>query len=199
MPRIFSVVLACLLMMSAGAVEAANNTASYNRLADRYKNAVPAYQQQEDTKEEQNDRYVKLLSDDSFAYYMDKKSAKWIQCPNTSDEYIIDVWVKMVQLESGNNADLQYSYPSKYYLEHYYIRPTTQQIQFLSELEVTGRPDNNIQERSYDEANWEKLVPESIEDSIYQAVVKKMGGVKKAKGKSRSIKDTLDEVFNVAI
>ena len=103
---------------------------------------------------------------------MDKKSAKWILCPNSRDEYIVDVWIRLEPIEDG--ADTKYSYPAKYYLEHYYLRPDKEQIQFLCELEVTGRPDNNVNQRSYDLHNWESLVPESVEDGIYRAVLKKM-------------------------
>ena len=60
--------------------------------------------------------------------------------------------------------------PPKYFLSHYYIRPKTRQIQFLSELEVTGRPDNAITERPYSSLHWENLVPGSIEDDIYHGV-----------------------------
>ena len=199
MIKIFNVFLVCLLLMTAATTEAANNTASRNRLRENFNNAVPAWQEEAaKEKEDKNSRYVKICEDDSFIYYMDKKSAKWIQAPNVKNEYIIDVWIKLIPAEE-NNPDSKYSYPAKYYLEHYYLRPTTQQIQFRSELEITGRPDNNISERPYDEAAWENLVPESVEDSIYQAVVKKMGGVKRAKGRLPSVRDTLEDWFNVSI
>jgi hypothetical protein len=45
---------------------------------------------------------------------------------------------------------------------------------FISELEVTGRPENAIKERPYDNANWEQLVPGSIEDDLFEAVVARM-------------------------
>ncbi len=172
MSKVINIMLICLLML-AGSVEAAdqNNTASRNRLAEKFNNAVSAQQEQADNGA-LNGRYVKLVEDDSFAYYMDKKSAKWILCPNSRDEYIIDVWIRLESVE--NDAATKYSYPAKYYLEHYYLRPDKQQIQFLCELEVTGRPDNNVNQRSYDENNWENLVPESVEDVIYQNVVKKI-------------------------
>ena len=159
--------------MVAGSAAAGerNNTSSYNRLADKFNNAQPAYDQEEDSKQLSN-RYVKLMADDSFIYYMDKKSAKWILCPNSRDEYIVDVWIRLEPIEDG--ADTKYSYPAKYYLEHYYLRPDKEQVQFLCELEVTGRPDNNVNQRSYDLHNWEPLVPESVEDGIYRAVLKKM-------------------------
>ena len=172
MSKVFSIMLICLLMVAGSATAGErNNTSSYNRLADKFNNAQPAYDQEEDSKQLSN-RYVKLMADDSFIYYMDKKSAKWILCPNSRDEYIVDVWIRLEPIADG--ADTRYSYPAKYYLEHYYLRPDKEQIQFLCELEVTGRPDNNVNQRSYDENNWENLVPESIEDVIYQNVVKKM-------------------------
>ena len=172
MSKVFSIMLICLLMLAGSAAAGErNNTASYNRLADKFNHAQPAYEQEEENNQIA-DRYVKLMADDSFIYYMDKKSARWILCPNSRDEYIVDVWIRLEPIADG--ADTKYSYPAKYYLEHYYLRPDKEQIQFLCELEVTGRPDNNVNQRSYDENNWENLVPESIEDVIYQNVVKKM-------------------------
>lgn len=174
MSKVFSIMLICLLMVAGSAAAGErNNTSSYNRLADKFNNAQPAYDQEEESKQ-LSDRYVKLMADDSFIYYMDKKSAKWILCPNSRDEYIVDVWIRLEPIEDG--ADTKYSYPAKYYLEHYYLRPDKEQIQFLCELEVTGRPDNNVNQRSYDPQNWESLVPESVEDGIYRAVLKKMKG-----------------------
>ena len=172
MSKVFSIMLICLLMLAGSAAAGErNNTASYNRLADKFNHAQPAYEQEEENNQIA-DRYFKLMADDSFVYYMDKKSAKWILCPNSRDEYIVDVWIRLEPIADG--ADTKYSYPAKYYLEHYYLRPDKEQIQFLCELEVTGRPDNNVNQRSYDSHNWESLVPESIEDVIYQNVVKKM-------------------------
>lgn len=157
---------------------------------------------------DKNVRYVKLFTDNSFNYYMDKTSAQWIKCPNTSDEYIIDVWIKMDRIEEDNaqaaGEGEQYSYPTKYYLEHYYMRPSTKQVQFLCELEVTGRPDNNIRQREYDVKNWEYLIPDSIEDNIYQGVVNIMGEKHNANGKGvkgvlSSAGDLLEDVFRISI
>ena len=148
MSKVFSIMLICLLMVAGSATAGErNNTSSYNRLADKFNNAQPACDQEEESKQ-------------------------WILCPNSRDEYIVDVWIRLEPIEDG--ADTKYSYPAKYYLEHYYLRPDKEQIQFLCELEVTGRPDNNVNQRSYDLHNWESLVPESVEDGIYRAVLKKM-------------------------
>ena len=100
-------------------------------------------------------RFVELLKDNGFTYYLDTKNARWIRMPHSGNEYIADVWVKLIQTDDSG----EYSYPAKYFLAHYYVRPNTQQIQFLSELEVTGRPDNAIKERPYSMQNWENLVP----------------------------------------
>lgn len=195
MSRICGLLLACMLILASSA-EAQNNTASYNRLADRYNHATPFYQQQEEEKEQMDSRYARLMADESFVYYMDTKTAKWMKCPNSQDEYIIDVWIRLQPVENGQST--QYSYPPKYFLEHYYLRPDKQQVQFLAELEVTGRPDNNVNQRAYDMYNWETLVPESVEESIYQAVLKKMK--KKNAGLFRgSLSDVMEDVFRVSI
>ena len=90
--------------------------------------------------------------------------------PNRQDS-MIDVWVKLKPNGDSAEADDQ---KGKYYLEHYYIYPKNKQIQFLCELEVTGRPSNAIKERPYSSQNWENLVPGSVEDDIYHAVVKRV-------------------------
>ena len=156
--------------------------------------------------EKQDKRYVRLFTDSYFNYYMDKKSAKWILCPNRSDEYIIDVWIKLERIEDSNAKSLaermndsQYVYQEKYYLEHYYVRPSTEQIQFLCELEVSGRPDNDISQRKYDIRNWEYLVPDSVEDSIYQAVVKKMGKKHGANGSDFDLGNMMEDVFRISV
>ena len=140
-------------------------------------------------------RFQRIFQDTSYAYMMDTENARWIICPHTSNERIIDVWIKLVGGDDGH-----YSYPAKYYLEHYYIRPKTQQIQFLCELEVTGQPSNTVQQRPYSAAHWEDLVPESVEDHIYHAVVGVMGTLKKPGGASDvSILDGLEDIFRISL
>ena len=113
--------------------------------------------------------------------------------PYSSLESIIDIWVRLEDI----SEDAEYSYPQKYYMEHFYLRPEKQQIQFLSELEVTGKPQNAIKERQYRYENWENLVPGSTEEEIYYAVVEHMkeleksGAVKKRKSDYDFWDDTL--------
>ena len=129
------------------------------------------------------DRYIRFYWDDSLTYWIDAESIRWIFLPYSTSEYILDVWIKMETVPG--TAD--YSYPKKYYMEHYYLRPEKKQVQFLSELEVTGRPQNAIRERQYDPKNWENLVPGSVEEKVYWAVttilkdLEKAGIVKKRK------------------
>lgn len=148
-------------------------------------------------KEKSKERFQELFADSSYIYYMDTKNAHWILMPHSGNEYIADVWVKLVQKEGS--AD--YSYPPKYFLEHYYIRPSTKQIQFLSELEVTGRPDNAIQERAYSVQNWENLVPGSLEDDIYHEVLQRMkknhlGGTS---SNGMSVRDAVEEYLRISL
>ncbi|MCR5439480.1 MAG: hypothetical protein K6F01_08635 [Selenomonas sp.] len=142
-------------------------------------------------------RFVELLKDNGFTYYLDTKNARWIRMPHSGNEYIADVWVKLVQTDE--NAE--YSYPPKYFLAHYYVRPNTQQIQFLSELEVTGRPDNAIKERPYSMQNWENLVPGSVEDELYHGIVKNMKknrlGGKSSNG--MSVRDMVEEYLRISL
>lgn len=150
-----------------------------------------------ENKEKSKERFQELFADSSYIYYMDTKNAHWIPMPHSGNEYIADVWVKLVQKEGS--AD--YSYPPKYFLEHYYIRPSTKQIQFLSELEVTGRPDNAIKERAYSVQNWENLVPGSLEDDIYHEVLQRMkknrlGGTS---SNGMSVRDAVEEYLRISL
>ena len=198
MKKIITLVMALVLLLGCEA-EAAVSSNNSNSSTGASANSSDS--------EKKDERYVRLFTDSYFNYYMDKKSAKWIACPDKNDEYIIDVWVKLERIDDANARSLaervndsQYTYQGKYYLEHYYIRPSTQQIQFLCELEVSGRPDNDISQRKYNVKNWEYLVPESVEDSIYQAVVKKMGKKPGSKGNLlKSAGDFVEDVFRIAI
>ncbi|MBR2214430.1 MAG: hypothetical protein IJ849_01570 [Selenomonadaceae bacterium] len=155
--------------------------------------ARPATGKQEEKKPKE--RFQVIHQDDNFLYLMDTQNAGWQTLPYSKTEKIIDVWIKMVE-KAG-----EYSYPQKYYMEHYYLWPSRRQIQFLCELEVTGQPQNAIKEREYDGRNWENLVPGSVEDNIYAGVL----GYMKDKDKKEffkhlpSFSDVMDSWFNVAI
>lgn len=155
---------------------------------------------------EKQDRYKKLFQDSSFSYYMDMKNAKWVLFADGKREYIIDVWVKLVRNDQSSESAYQEKVYEEsmgnYYLEHYYIRPASQQIQFLCELEVSGRPDNDIKQRPYSSANWEELVPGSVEDSIYHTVVPIMNKVSKTSGKNKllsDIGDGIEDIFRISL
>ena len=174
-------------------------------------------------------RFVKLVSDDSFDYYLDKSSVQWQNMPYSTSEYMADVWIRMIE-KSGADSDLPsdlYNYVSdqssseiadaaergyayndldarvlrtkKYFLEHYYIRPSKRQIQFLCELEVVGRPQNTISERAYDYKNWENLIPGSIETAIYYGVLDVIGtGKANSRGHMTAV-DMLEEYARISI
>jgi len=131
-------------------------------------------------------RYVMLFSDDSFIYWLDTEALHWRDMPYSALEQVLDTWIKMENIAE----DKEYSYPEKYYMEHLYLRPNRRQVMFLSELEVMGRPENNIKERTYRAEYWEDLVPGSVEEEIYKgtiAMIKKLekkGRVKKREGDS---------------
>ena len=188
---------------SAEPAKPAQNSGMQKLLHLHSDNAAAVDKQEKKDDKKTEERFQKILEDNSFGYYMDTQNAQWIICPHTSDEHIIDVWIKLVN-EDGSDApaakDGAYSYPSKYYLEHYYIRPSAQQIQFLCELEVTGRPNNAVKQRSYNAANWEALVPGSLEDDIYHAVILKMKKLTKPGSKgSPSIRDDIEEYLRISL
>ena len=166
---------------------------------------------------EQRTRYVKLFKDNEFTYYMDQSTAHWVNVPYSAESRMIDVWIQLV--EGDNQAQIttvtkedaageyeakraEYKPPAKYYLEHYYIWPERKKIQFLCELDVTGKPDNVVEERKYNIKNWEGLVPGSIEDNIYQSVVARMnkkGSILGIPSKGRSGRDMLEEYGRISL
>lgn len=160
-------------------------------------------------KDKERERYAYLLSDSGYDYFLDGRATHWTPLPYRDDEYIVDTWLKIVPTDSTDDPESgNYSYPQKYYLAHYYVRPKTQQIQFLSELEVSGeRPDNTVKGRGYMPRNWEDLTPGSIEDEVYRgtlASIKKHGDKwTKIFGSHytgpRKLRDFVEEYLRIAI
>lgn len=153
--------------------------------------------EKENTDNKEKERYIFLLEDNGFAYFLDSQNARWITIPYSKSEDILDVWIRLTKLDE----DGEYSYPPKYYLEHYYLRPKTKQIQFLSELEVTGRPDNTVKERPYSVHNWENLVPGSLEDEIYHGVMKYMqrNNLDNIWPRGKSFRDVLEDTLRISL
>ncbi|MBD3878641.1 MAG: hypothetical protein SR1Q5_03015 [Quinella sp. 1Q5] len=172
-------------------------------------------------------RFIKIAADDTYTYYLDKQSVQWKKMPYMASEYMADVWIRMVEhnpaplnddmayygrenfnaevalaREQGyqySPEDLQVLSHQAYVLEHYYLRPKTNQIQFLCELEVFGRPQNTINERAYDYKNWENLVPGSVESVIYAATLKTIGKGKSSERGHMTFIDMLDEYARIAL
>ena len=68
----------------------------------------------QETKEKQ--RYIYLFEDNGFVYYLDNQNVKWKPIPYSETEEILDIWIKLIKVA----PDEEYSYPQKYFLEHYY-------------------------------------------------------------------------------
>lgn len=131
-------------------------------------------------------RYIMLFKDDDYIYWLDAEALRWLEMPYSVSEDMVDCWVKIEDV----SEDKEYSYPEKYYMEHLYLRPAKRQVMFLSELEVTGRPENNIKERTYRPDFWEELVPNSVEQEIYKGTLEVLKLLeKKHKVKPRSNKE----------
>ena len=162
-------------------------------------NVQNAQQNAQAVKNAQAPRFQEILRDASYVYYMDTQEARYINAPGTQRR-VIDVWIKMVtpNVAATMNPD---STDGTYYLEHYYIDPNSKQIQFLCELEVTGRPSNTAAQRAYSEGNWENLVPESVEDVIYHAVTKKMRQMTRfgGRGSFPSLNQMLDDYLHISL
>ena len=174
-------------------------------------------------------RFVKLTIDDTYTYYLDKQSISWKRIPYSASEYMLDVWVRLIENNNDTSdlpadmseyindttngeieiarergkafapVDVEVLQNKKYFLEHYYLRPKTKQIQFLCELEVVGSPQNTISEREYDYKNWENLIPGSIESIIYHATMKNVGKSGSSDKGHMSFADMLEEYARISI
>ena len=171
----------------------------------------------------QQQRFVKLTSDETYNYYLDMESVNWKRVPYMASEYMADVWIRMVEripstdsyndddaepieLVSAREQNISYD-PSdvevlrhnQYVLEHYYIRPNRKQIQFLCELEVVGHPQNTEAGRAYDVKNWEDLIPGSIESIIYKKVLATIGTWKATEMGHETFTDFFEEYTRISI
>ena len=177
----------------------------------------------------QKARFIKLAIDDTYTYYLDKQSVSWRRVPYSAGEYMLDVWIRMIEINPDNSdlpedlaiyindtnngeiliaeekgkkfnpVDTDVLQHKKFFLEHYYLRPKTKQIQFLSELEVVGHPQNTISERAYNYKNWENLVPGSIESIIYNMTMKEVGKSGSSEHGHMSFADMLEEYARISI
>ena len=66
---------------------------------------------EKDNKKKEKDRFVPILQDNGFVYTLDTKNAHWIPMPHSGNEYIADVWVRLVQTDGDTNTS-SYSYRS---------------------------------------------------------------------------------------
>ena len=166
-------------------------------------------------------RFVKLTSDESYDYYLDRESVRWKRVPYTSSEYMADVWIRMIEKnpddaeenfgeaaelafarEQNINyapSDLEVLMHNRYFLEHYYLRPQRKQIQFLCELEVVGHPQNNAEGREYSYKNWEDLIPGSVESMLYKAILKEIGTSMADANGHQTFADYFEEYTRISI
>ena len=149
-----------------------------------------------DTQEELP-RFIEIFRDESFIYFMDRKTARIRNIPHMAKEKMIDVWIKLEPLEFLEN---DYTFPSKYYLEHYLLRPKKQQYQFLAEMEVRGRPTGGTPNRTYDGRLWENLIPGSIEDTVFHAVLQYESEIyDETTANGTGLRDFIENTINVSL
>ncbi len=148
-------------------------------------------------------KYLRLFDDASYVYYMDRENTKWVPMPYRNQK-MLDVWVRLVPVaeaadcETVEAAGLEYPFKGHYFLEHYYMKLHPEKIQFLCELEVTGRPNNDVHTGRYNPAAWEELVPGSIEDRIFHKVMKYYKDTIQ-KAKDTKTTDFLEDVFRISL
>ncbi len=160
---------------------------------------------EEDSEEEEKPvrKYLRIYEDASFAYYMDKENTKWVPMPYRNQK-MLDVWVRLVPIDEAADCEtveavgLEYPFKKHYFLEHYYMKLHPEKIQFLCELEVTGRPNNDVATGRYNPAAWEELVPGSIEDRIFHKVMKYYKNTLR-KAEETKTTDFLEDVFRISL
>ena len=169
------------------------------RKAERAEKKAARAEEKATNKRDRKSRYKTLFVDNGFTYYLDVQNTRWVPRPYNSSEYMIDAWVRLVENTTGEPvAEDGKIRPAKYFLEHYYISPQRHEIMFISELEVTGRPDNAVKERAYDPKNWEQLVPGSIEDALYEAITARMKGAPGSGTGGMSVRDMIEEYARIS-
>ena len=168
----------------------------------------------------QKPRFTKLTMDESYIYFLDNQSVSWKKIPYFAEEYMADVWIRMIERDDDDitpeyeldevtlakeegkqlpQSDIEVLQHKKYFLEHYYLRPKTEQIQFISELEIVDRPQNTTNERKYDFQNWEYLIPGSTESAIYHTVIKVIGKSKASERGHMTFTDMLEEYARISV
>ena len=167
--------------------------------AERAEKKAARAEEKATNKRDRKSRYKTLFVDNGFTYYLDMQNTRWVLRPYNSSEYMIDAWVRLVENTTGEPVGEDGKIrPAKYFLEHYYISPQRHEIMFISELEVTGRPDNAVKERAYDPKNWEQLVPGSIEDALYEAITARMKGAPGSGTGGMSVRDMIEEYARIS-
>lgn len=172
---------------------------------------------------------MQVAVDENYIYYLDKQSVAWKKIPYMTSEYMADVWIRMIERNPNTSDmpadlanyvndtntdeivlarskgfqympdDIKVLRNKKYFLEHYYLRPKKDQIQFLAELEVVGHPQNTTSQRKYDSANWEELIPGSMESILYYSIIQVIGKGKADEKGHMTFFDMVEEYARISV
>lgn len=149
------------------------------------------------SKDSKEERFFKIATDSSYFYYVDTRTFMYRQMPSSRHQYI-DVWVKLIPI---SNHDPSAATSADYYLlHHYYICQKTQEIKCLSTSEIFGVPQNTPTGVKYN-PRWEKLVPGSIADTVFQGIVDNID-LLPSTGKNsdfKNIGDGIEDVLRISI
>ena len=190
---------------------------------------TPAAPQKQTKLKNLSQRFVQVAVDENYIYYLDKQSVSWKRVPYMNSEYMADVWIRMIERNPNTDdmpedlanyvndtntdeivlarekgyqymaEDIKVLRHKKYFLEHYYLRPQKEQIQFLSELEVVGHPQNTAAQRKYDPNNWEELIPGSMESILYYSIIQVIGKSKASEKGHMTFFDMVEEYARISI
>ena len=189
----------------AAAVQERRDAVAAAKAEKRAAVAKARLEKRERARRDRGSRYKTLFTDGGFIYDLDVRNTRWVLRPYSSEEYMIDAWVRLVENTPGETvAEDGKTRPAKYFLEHYYISPQRHQIMFLAELEVSGRPENAVQERPYAPSRWERPIPGSIEDDLYEVITARMKSAPGQRGgllsgtSGMSLRDVVEEFARIS-
>lgn len=115
----------------------------------------------------EDERYLWLCSRNDLDYFLDQVTAKKIRHPYLKED-LWDVWLKIKE-----NENAAYTYPETYTIEHYYVRLTKPELQLMQRIQMEDESAlEHMPQTPYQEKNWRILVPGSIEEEFYWAIIK---------------------------
>lgn len=112
-------------------------------------------------------RYLRICTRNDLDYFLDQATAKKIRHPYLKED-LWDIWLKIKE-----NENAAYTYPEVYTMEHYYVRLIKPELQRMQRIQMEEESAlEYVLQTPFQEKNWKILIPGSIEEEIYWAIIK---------------------------